>query len=128
MTRGPGEEDPEGLGGHAAERFRQFSDQRYPDGIPYSPLPEDPAEEEQESDAGEDREGSMEEGEADTGPDPDLDPTALGGHAAERLRELAGRLFTESVPTIAAVGDIRHVMDQNAVSRALGTRAPQAAE
>jgi hypothetical protein len=28
-------------GGHAAERLREFIDQRYPDGIPYSPLPED---------------------------------------------------------------------------------------
>ncbi len=48
--------------------------------------------------------------------------------SAERLRDLAGRLFTESTPTIAAVGDIRHVMDQNAVSQALGVKTHEAAE
>ena len=48
--------------------------------------------------------------------------------SAERLRDLAGRLFTESVPTIAAVGDIRHIMDQSAVSSALGTQTSRAAE
>jgi predicted Zn-dependent peptidase len=48
--------------------------------------------------------------------------------SADRLRDLAGRLFTESTPTIAAVGDIRHVMDQSAVANALGTTVPKAAE
>jgi hypothetical protein len=42
------EAEPEPPGGHAAERLREFIDQRYPDGIPYSPLPEDAPEAEGE--------------------------------------------------------------------------------
>lgn len=98
MTRGPMEEDLESLGEHAAERFRQFSDRRYPDGIPHSPLPEDAAEEEQEVDKGEDVEGTMEEEGADTGLDEDLDPRALGGHAAERLREFIDQRYPDGIP------------------------------
>lgn len=48
--------------------------------------------------------------------------------SAERLRDLAGRLFTESVPTLSVVGDTAHVMDQNAIMTALGTDIREAAE
>jgi hypothetical protein len=37
MTRRPGDETPEPPGGRAAERLREFIDQRYPGGVP---LPE----------------------------------------------------------------------------------------
>ena len=48
-------EDDEPPGGRAAERLREFIDQRYPDGIPYSPLPEDDSEEEPDSSASAER-------------------------------------------------------------------------
>ncbi|WP_075995783.1 M16 family metallopeptidase [Salaquimonas pukyongi] len=40
-----------------------------------------------------------------------------------RLRELAGQLFTESAPTIAAVGKTAHVMDQESIAGKLGSTA-----
>ena len=43
--------------------------------------------------------------------------------SAARLRELAGQLFTTSAPTVAAVGKIAHVMDQETVARKLGSTA-----
>ena len=39
-------------GGRAAERYREFVDQRYPDDIPSSPLPEELSDEEPDPDAG----------------------------------------------------------------------------
>lgn len=45
------EAEHEPPGGRAAERLREFIDQRYPDGIPYSPLPEDAPEVEGEEEA-----------------------------------------------------------------------------
>jgi predicted Zn-dependent peptidase len=48
--------------------------------------------------------------------------------SAERLRDLAGRLFIESAPTIAAVGDITKVPEQHAIADALGSQAKLAAE
>ena len=43
--------------------------------------------------------------------------------SADRLRELAGHLFTESAPTIAAVGKTAHVMDQETIASKLGSTA-----
>ena len=34
MTRKPGDNTPEPPGGRAAERLREFIDQRFPDGVP----------------------------------------------------------------------------------------------
>jgi len=48
--------------------------------------------------------------------------------SSDRLRDLAGRLFQESTPTVAAVGDVGHVMDQDAVIAALGSTRANAAE
>jgi predicted Zn-dependent peptidase len=48
--------------------------------------------------------------------------------SAERLRDLAGRLFIESAPTIAAVGDITKVPEQHAIADMLGSQARLAAE
>jgi predicted Zn-dependent peptidase len=48
--------------------------------------------------------------------------------SAERLRELAGRLFCESVPTISVVGSTSKVMDIDAISKSLGIPQPKAAE
>jgi len=48
--------------------------------------------------------------------------------SAERLRDLAGRLFSESRPTLSAVGSISKVMGIDAISRSLGTSAIRAAE
>ncbi len=52
----------------------------------------------------------------------------LGAISAERLRDLAGRLFTQSVPTLSVVGDIKQVMDQDAIMTMLGTNSKIAAE
>ncbi|MFK7903309.1 MAG: M16 family metallopeptidase [Nitratireductor sp.] len=41
----------------------------------------------------------------------------------ERLRDLAGRLFTSSTPTVAAVGAIDRVMGQEEISKYLGTKS-----
>ena len=43
--------------------------------------------------------------------------------ALQRLRELAGSLFTESPPTIAAVGKTAKVMDRQAIAAHLGSSA-----
>ncbi|MCB1386388.1 MAG: insulinase family protein [Nitratireductor sp.] len=43
--------------------------------------------------------------------------------SAQRLRELAGSLFTESPPTIAAVGKTAKVMDRQAIAAHLGSSA-----
>ncbi|MCB1438669.1 MAG: insulinase family protein [Nitratireductor sp.] len=48
--------------------------------------------------------------------------------SAERLRDLAGRLFCETVPTISAVGDISGVMNQHEIASALGSTKLLAAE
>jgi hypothetical protein len=47
MTRKPSDKTPKPPGGRAAERLREFLDQRYPGGLPpeASPLPEDTCEE-----------------------------------------------------------------------------------
>lgn len=46
----------------------------------------------------------------------------------ERIRDLAGRLFTESIPTIAAVGSIDKVMRQDEIAQHLGHKKSVAAE
>lgn len=43
----------------------------------------------------------------------------------ERIRDLAGRLFTQSTPTIAAVGSVDKVMKQAEIADYLGTKAAQ---
>ena len=45
-----------------------------------------------------------------------------------RLRDLAGRLFCESVPTLAVVGSASKVMDIDAISKVLGTVKAEAAQ
>lgn len=52
----------------------------------------------------------------------------LNAISLTRIRDLAGRLFTESLPTIAAVGAVSKVMGQEAIARALGTAKAKAAE
>jgi len=39
MTRRPGDTSPEPEGGHAAERLREFIEQRYPDEVPEPETP-----------------------------------------------------------------------------------------
>lgn len=46
--------------------------------------------------------------------------------SAERLRDLAGRLFTESVPTISVVGSVEKVMDHQTIASRLGNTAAAA--
>ena len=48
--------------------------------------------------------------------------------SAERLRELAGRLFTESTPTLSVVGSTARMMDLDAISNSLGIVKARAAE
>jgi predicted Zn-dependent peptidase len=48
--------------------------------------------------------------------------------SAERLRDLAGRLFSESVPTLSVVGNISKVMGLDAIRGYLGTSVAKAAE
>jgi hypothetical protein len=62
MTRKPSDKTPTPPGGRAAERLREFLDQRYPGGLPpeESPLPEDTCEEDVEAE--EDAETRAEEG------------------------------------------------------------------
>ena len=52
----------------------------------------------------------------------------LAAISAERLQELAGRLFTQSNPTLAAVGPIKGLMRQEEVAGRLGYRTATAAE
>ncbi|MGB7334236.1 MAG: pitrilysin family protein [Salaquimonas sp.] len=48
--------------------------------------------------------------------------------SAERLRDLAGRLFSESTPTLSVVGSVNKIMDYDAIANALGARNVKAAE
>lgn len=48
--------------------------------------------------------------------------------SAERLRDLAGRLFSECNPTIAAVGPVKKVMAQKDIAERLGIKQATAAE
>lgn len=48
--------------------------------------------------------------------------------SAERLRELAGQLFTQSMPTVSAVGKVAKVMEQEKIAQALGIQRADAAE
>jgi len=48
--------------------------------------------------------------------------------SVERLRELAGRLFTESTPTLSVVGNTSRMMDLDAISNSLGIVKARAAE
>lgn len=52
----------------------------------------------------------------------------LAAISAERLQDLAGRLFTQSNPTLAAVGPIKGLMRQEEVAGRLGYRTATAAE
>jgi hypothetical protein len=53
MTRRPGDRTPEPRGGRAAERLREFLDQRYPEGLPpEGPPPEESCDEEGKSTGG----------------------------------------------------------------------------
>ena len=46
----------------------------------------------------------------------------------ERLTDLAGRMFTQCNPTLAAVGPIDGVMRQTEIAERLGVKATTAAE
>ena len=46
----------------------------------------------------------------------------------ERIRDLAGRLFTQSIPTVSAVGATGNVMRQDAISSYMGYQKANAAE
>ncbi len=46
----------------------------------------------------------------------------------ERLRDLASRLFSENVPTIAAIGPVDHVPSQTEIADILGAKMPEAAQ
>ncbi len=52
----------------------------------------------------------------------------LAAISAERLQELAGRLFTQSNPTLSAVGPIKGLMRQEEIAGRLGYRTASAAE
>lgn len=52
----------------------------------------------------------------------------LSAISTERLRDLAGRLFSSSNPTLAAVGPIDNIMSQQKISHRLGVQAASAAE
>ena len=78
MTRHPDDTELDPPGGRAAERLREFIEQRYPDGIPFSPLPEDIPEEEADLDAGAEQDtadagNDAEQGAADIGDDAEQD-------------------------------------------------------
>jgi len=52
----------------------------------------------------------------------------LNALTVTRLRDLAGRLFTESPPTLAAIGPIEKLPDVAHLCDKLGTRIPEAAQ
>ncbi len=52
----------------------------------------------------------------------------LSALTVERLRDLADRLFTESMPTIAAIGPIAKLPGLADIAGQLGTRVPEAAQ
>lgn len=52
----------------------------------------------------------------------------LNALTTERLRDLAARLFTESTPTMAAIGPVSHVPGQAALADALGAPVSIAAQ
>jgi predicted Zn-dependent peptidase len=52
----------------------------------------------------------------------------LAAISAERLQDLAARLFTQSNPTVAAVGPVSKVMRQEEIAARLGYRSAAAAE
>ena len=52
----------------------------------------------------------------------------LAAISAERLRDLAVRLFTQSNPTLTAVGPVSGVMRQGEIAERLGFRPAAAAE
>ena len=52
----------------------------------------------------------------------------LGALTTQRLRDLAGRLFTESAPTIAAIGPVSHVPSQLEIAEKLGSKLSVAAQ
>ena len=52
----------------------------------------------------------------------------LNALTIERLRDLSSRLFTENMPTIAAIGPIAGIPDQAALADALGARVREAAQ
>ena len=52
----------------------------------------------------------------------------LNALTAERLRDLSVRLFTENVPTIAAIGPISHVPGQSEIANVLGAPLTIAAQ
>ena len=64
MTRRPGERDPEPPGGRAAERLREFIEQRFP-GRKGPPEPDPEPEPEPDAERHEERETSEEPGEID---------------------------------------------------------------
>ncbi len=52
----------------------------------------------------------------------------LAAISTERLRDLAGRLVSQSNPTLAAVGPVKGIMRQRDIANRLGFRAASAAE
>ena len=52
----------------------------------------------------------------------------LNALTTTRLRDLADRLFTQSVPTIAALGPVGQVPGQAQIAETLGARLPDAAQ
>ncbi len=52
----------------------------------------------------------------------------LSAISTDRLRDLAGRLFSTSNPTLAAVGPVDNIMSQQEISQRLGVQAANAAE
>ena len=52
----------------------------------------------------------------------------LGALTIERLRDLGSRLFTENMPTIAAIGPVNHVPNQAEIAGTLGVKLPAAAQ
>ena len=52
----------------------------------------------------------------------------LAAISTARLRELAGRLFTGTVPTLAAVGPVDRVMRQREIAERMGAKVANAAE
>ena len=52
----------------------------------------------------------------------------LNALTIERLRDLAARLFTENIPTIAAIGPVTRVPAQAEIAETLGARLPDAAQ
>lgn len=85
MTRRPGDEsDPPG--GHAAERLREFLEQRFPGGIPPEEGSEEEEEEQVEDEQTEDRESSADEQE---GPEQDQDGGADGGAPPDHAEDPA---------------------------------------